>query len=178
MATIELSSAFMTGRDSIETTGFCYRMIKATQGASSSGTNPAQSGLFVASSNFTYSKLKIMKGTMPSDFTSLTTETSRSTDVLWSLFGGSTDYYNTITYQNPIKINSYLVTATTTGTATWFWMGTFNSQGINPAYQGMIGTVGLTGSGADLEIADVNIVSGNQYKIVDLKIQFPSVWTY
>jgi hypothetical protein len=57
-------------------------------------------------------------------------------------------------------------------------MGTFNSQGINPAYQGMIGTVGLTGSGADLEIADVNIVSGNQYKIVDLKIQFPSVWTY
>jgi hypothetical protein len=40
----------------------------------------------------------------------------------------------------------------------------------------MIGTVGMTGSGADLEINNTTVVSGTVYRISNLRINFPTTF--
>lgn len=40
------------------------------------------------------------------------------------------------------------------------------------------GTVGLIGSGADLELGNTSIVAGRRYRIQNLQIQFPRTFTY
>lgn len=58
------------------------------------------------------------------------------------------------------------------GTATWFMLGSQK----NASYYALLqaGTVGAIGSGADLEIADTNIVLGTTYKQPALNIVFPN----
>ncbi len=41
----------------------------------------------------------------------------------------------------------------------------------------MLGTVGLVGSGADLEISSTNIVSGEYYTSAGIYINMPFNWT-
>jgi hypothetical protein len=41
-----------------------------------------------------------------------------------------------------------------------------------------IGSIGVVGSGADLEMANTSVVGGQNYRINGLKIQIPSVWSY
>ena len=50
-----------------------------------------------------------------------------------------------------------------TGTATWFIIASTNSY--RTFFNGVWGTVGLTGSGADLEMEDVNFVASNSYHL-------------
>ena len=60
--------------------------------------------------------------------------------------------------------------ATRTGTAEWFSLQCETTSGNN--LQGYIlGDVGLTGSGADLEVSNVNVVTdGTQYSVTGLTI--------
>lgn len=131
----------------------------------------------------------IMKGTMPSDFSTLTGYSARSADVLVafkSTTGQAT--FSTTTQQgvNPSIITTINVNASAGGTATWFWwmarpIAQNSGSPSNPSnsiVQQIIGSVGSVGSGADLEMANTTIVSGNPYRIRNLKIQFPSSWTY
>jgi hypothetical protein len=41
----------------------------------------------------------------------------------------------------------------------------------------MMGTVGVTGSGADLEVGDANIISGVGYSCAGIYLNYPLTWT-
>lgn len=74
--------------------------------------------------------------------------------------------------ESGVALSTYAAAARTSGIATWFYANNYNSG----AY--ILGTVGLTGSGADLELDDVNIVQGKTYGISNLRIQMPMSFTY
>ena len=67
-------------------------------------------------------------------------------------------------------LSTFAAAATASGLATWFFVK--SNEGV------LAGTVGLTGSGADLELDDVNIVQGKTYGISNLRIQMPTVFEY
>lgn len=133
---------------------------------------------------FRASLIRIMKGTVPTDFSTLVDANSRSSDVLMTFYRG--DWGNptnsiSVAYENEsnrININTPFINATASGTATWYWMisGELRSN-PNITHQSF-GTVGTLASGSDLEMSSTNIVSGQPYKINNLKIQFPTSWTY
>lgn len=77
-----------------------------------------------------------------------------------------------------LQITSILTTALLSGTATWFAIANHGVNAPYTTYGWVTGTVGLPGSGADLIIADTNIVSGQQYKIANLTLTQSSVFTY
>lgn len=76
-----------------------------------------------------------------------------------------------------LQIISNLTNASASGTATWFAIANYDNS-TNSVWGFVTGTVGLPGSGADLIIADTNIVSGQQYKIANLTLTQTSVLTY
>lgn len=126
--------------------------------------------------------IRIMKGAVPVSFSEISTYSSRSTDVLIAWTPTNSYFPSVSTYTtNPLTLNVYPITASASGTATWFW-GFQNCPLTNgdttPQPNRFWGTVGLQGSGADLEISDVNIVSGNVYKIINLRIGIPQSYTY
>lgn len=131
-----------------------------------------------------YASIRIMKGTMPSDFNELTGSNSRSTDVLLKFItataqkGNLNNFGPTVANINPATIQTDYVKATANGTATWFWW-TVSEQGNGTAlFHQIIGTVGAAGSGEDLEIPDTNVITDLAYRITNLKLLFPVSWTY
>lgn len=65
--------------------------------------------------------------------------------------------------------------ATGSGPATWFWFGNYSSPTNLTGISFATGSIGLTGSGNDLEMADVNIESGGLYKSLGFKFYIPAV---
>jgi hypothetical protein len=97
--------------------------------------------------------------------------------------------FRTYTYEisavggNPYTISSGFKTASQTGLATWFIIILDTASGGDPVNtnvieQQVIGTVGVIGSGEDMVISNTSIVSGNQYRIYNLKLSIPESWTY
>lgn len=173
---IELSSDFFnpsspTVWPTTSNTGFIQRISFGF--ASSTGqVIPTQTGIF-GGSTFT---IKIMKGTIPTDFSTLTSTTSRSADVLITfLKSGIGSPILITTDANPITCWTTNQTATASGTATWFWA--YSTAGSYLGCQ-MLGTVGVTGSGMDLEISDTNIISGQDYRVHQLRVNVPTTWNY
>jgi hypothetical protein len=72
-------------------------------------------------------------------------------------------------------LSTFAAAASASGTATWFFAKGTSSPALPRI---MAGTVGLTGSGADLELDDVNIVQGKTYGISNLRFQMPTVFEY
>lgn len=61
------------------------------------------------------------------------------------------------------------------GTATWFMYGYYYSSGQNSYGTSLIsGSVGLTGSGSDLELDTTTFTSGVLYKMPNISIPFPN----
>jgi len=128
--------------------------------------------------------LNIYKGTIAT-FPSFTTMTSRSSDLLMamSLPGGAA--YNQASSSNSVRVQIGIsnvpgATASASGLATWFLLnnssaGTVTDLTVRSA---IIGTVGTIGSGADMEVYDTNIVSGNSYKSLGFWINFPYDMTF
>lgn len=86
----------------------------------------------------------------------------------------------TVDTANPVVINSEYVPADASGVATWFLLFGLNQSGgsfTNSIVPFIMGTVGVVGSGSDLEIPDNSIISGQAYRIIDLRLQFPTSWT-
>lgn len=135
---------------------------------------------------WTYTTFKIYKGTEPSDFSGFTTKTAYDSDLLFTVLPA--DQSGAPTFTQVVSGETYSVNftqdtpviATASGTATWFWGyadGTSNNTGTTPRLM-CRGTVGATGSGADIEIADTNIVAGNSYLILNLKFLIPLTITW
>lgn len=79
-----------------------------------------------------------------------------------------------------ITLNSSYVTAAVTGKATWFMIAcrAWTNVASNTFYHMIIGTIGKTGSGSDLEIANDDVVSGKLYRISGLKLSLPTSFEY
>lgn len=124
---------------------------------------------------------RIFKGTVPTDFSWMVdsqTYPTRAADKLIEWSAHSPDWTFTLTYPSSEFIfNCSPKTATASGTATFFHWGV--KKGESYAYGNqVIGTVGVTGSGADLEIPDTNIISGNNYRITNAKWKVPTGFSY
>lgn len=175
MATIDLSTGFMSGLPA--------RICRFGENISTSHI-AATSGLLMAGSDsygYPGMRLTLMKGTVPADLSSLTSYASRSADTLVEFAVRSAHFAPTQVNVNPIVVSTIYVNASAAGTATWFWWT------LRPAYyldnpnaitHQIIGTVGTIGSGTDLEMGSTNIVLGEPYRVLNLRIQFPSSWNY
>lgn len=131
----------------------------------------------------TYAKFVLMKGTVPTDFSGLTASTSRSSDrlVVWNVASGAGSW---VEETNSIYLQSTdLATASQSGTATWLWwynpfFTNYNYTTVGISHQAVF-TVGELGSGSDYELANVGIVNGKGYKLVNgPRLSLATEYTY
>lgn len=173
--TISFSTGFMAG---LPNRILRFNEVPSTQ------QNPALSGLLMAgqqSYGNPSSSLYLMKGAVPTDFTGIVDFTSRSADVLCTFNVSNGSFAPTQPTVNPAIIATAYQNATASGTATWFWLTThptYQYDSPNILIHQAIGTVGVVGSGADVEMASVAITSGQAYRVLNLRILFQSTWTY
>jgi hypothetical protein len=129
--------------------------------------------------------LNIYKGTIAT-FPAFTTTTSRTADLLMTMSLGSPAVaYNTGTSSNSIRVQVGIsnvpgATASASGLATWFLLNNSVTGTVTDltGRSAIIGTIGTIGSGADMEVYDTNIVSGNSYKSLGFWINFPYDMTF
>jgi hypothetical protein len=85
-------------------------------------------------------------------------------------------------YQNEtFVVNSNYIGASATGNATYFilWAFRFNPSAgsySSGAVHAITGDIGLIGSGSDLEIANTNIVDGEQVRFLNLRFRIPRIF--
>lgn len=126
--------------------------------------------------------IKMMSGTMPSDFTTLTGPNDLSGQVLWYTQGignkwDLTTDGNSMNTQMTLNQTDYNV-ATASGTAEWFWYHvndstTYNTGNIKFQFIGSVGT-----SGTDLILPSTSIVSGKYYRVRGITLTLQSEYTY
>jgi hypothetical protein len=179
MATIELSSDFFQGGGN----GSCYRVFYPTASDNDAAASESSSTLCggALTSGYAMTTWHLMKGAIPTDF-SITTFSTRSADVLvsWQNVYGTGGNGLQVTHTgstatvNPIVLTSIYVAAAQSGTASWFWWlsrpGSGNNTPGNTITHQLYGTVGTTGSGADMELPSTTIVSGQNYRFVNLRL--------
>jgi hypothetical protein len=124
-----------------------------------------------------YGTIQLMKGSVPTDFSGLTSPTSRSSDILaaWSTGTGTWTYSNPVTNGDGIaRIDSPYVTASSSGIASWFWW--YNVDRFDRILIQLAGTVGT--SGTDMVMGDTTIIAGANYRFLNLKFDIPTEYTY
>lgn len=178
MSSFEASPTFM---DTV-----MYRILNIP--GTTSYTTAANATLLSTASNGTaQTQIILMKGAVPTSLSGLTTiaASGRSSDMLVRFMGGSSIFGGSTGVANPCILTTAYVTAMASGTATWYWWSTENLNGQASPGNGsgelvhqIIGTVGITGSGAELEMENVDIVSGQQYRLVGVQMRLPEYWTY
>lgn len=189
MATIEMSPAFVTGYTSrmmslneippwlSSPTGGYTALSGATWAGllSNGGYNDGGQGWY------SQTTLNLMMGAKPTNFTSIPTWESRSADVIMSFSPANA----TVAYSgNVATISTSYVNSTSSGLVTWFWLvsrqyNLYNGLPANvPLVHQTMGTVGLPGTGSDLELQDTNLVVGQPYRILNLGLRFPTSWTF
>lgn len=130
--------------------------------------------------------LIIYKGT-PENFATFTDRATRSSDVLitFSLPAAAGSYTDlgqinagAANAARSFKVGIALANqaASATGTATWFLMVRAGTTSLTDK-GAFMGTVGTTGSGADMEIPSTSIVSGSNYQSNGFYFNFPQNWT-
>lgn len=114
--------------------------------------------------------------------------TSRGATGLYVETGSGTDYQG---FKAICGICPTLTTAIASGSATWFFFGSaltnteanaiksgssgnYTNVTVSPFITGSVGTLG---SGSDLEIADRNIIAGQQYKSFGFNFYIPAINT-
>lgn len=130
-------------------------------------------------------------GTAPTGFGDLDNNNSipSGTAILWSSSSSSSSgIWTTPTVTNggtdaSATFTSSFTTASASGTASWFRIWTNNQTAHDSAssmatFGQIVGTIGTSGSGADLILPATNIVSGKSYKIDGLKLQLATDYTY
>ena len=147
-------------------------------------TNPEMNSFAVTTSEYypyettSRAKLVLMKGTVPTDFSELTSPGSRSSDVLVTWTVASTAGSWVEEGANSIYLQSTdLATASQSGTATWLWW--YNPYSNTGIHHQAVFTVGALGSGSDYELANTGIVSGKGYKLVNgPRLSLATEYTY
>ena len=139
------------------------------------------------SSNTSTGQLRLMSGTMPGS-PNIANVNAVSSQVLCTFNAGggiaTGDFVTSQVTVNPAILSTQYVAATGSGTATWFWIATIPNQSngnYNPAstpLHQIIGTVGLSGSGADLIMANTTVAAGSTYRIINLQLQLPTTWNF
>jgi hypothetical protein len=122
----------------------------------------------------TGTKLMIFKGN-PIAIDATSRQTSDTNDLLldFTVGGYPSETFTSSGVRVHLGIQSTHKAASASGLATWFWFGravTAGSIGNTPF---IIGTVGLPGSGSDLELDDVNIVDGRMYRSTGFYLNIP-----
>jgi hypothetical protein len=187
MATLEMSAAFASGYvNRMHTLGTIISASSSGTTAAAATTSAAQCGILTSGSGqpgWANTYFYIMKGTVPVDFSTLVNFNARSADVLITFATANLaagDFLPTNPNIDPSLIQTNYVNAAATGTATWFWWNvqaqTFS--GTNFPILQIIGTVGTVGSGADLEIPSISIVAANPYRVSNIRLDWPTSWTY
>jgi hypothetical protein len=114
--------------------------------------------------------IKIMKGSITTDFSDLTQVDSRSADVLLTL--DPAKIVSTVG-DRTATISASHSAASASGTAAWFWWysPTDSSSSSTIEFQ-LAGTIGT--SGADLVIGDTALVQGENYRLTNLIMKLPN----
>lgn len=176
MANIEFSPALATA--------YVSRMIGVTSydlftSARAISSVPLFNNAPSASNGTGFMQFKIMKGVVPTDFSTLLLPSTRASDVLinFPTSGPTTSSVWTPINQsnNPAILQSGFAPATQSGIATWFW-GATTSGDSSRILQQFFGTIGDVGSGADLEIPDTSLIVGIPYSISNIRFRFPTIW--
>jgi hypothetical protein len=128
-------------------------------------------------------RLNIYKGT-PATFPDFTDITTRSSDLLISfvlLSGTNVSFQILGIFDQKARflISKCLTLTAATGSGTATWLLAFNDvAGGNLTNRGaLLGSVGLPGSGADLQIPNIEIASGSNYQCAGFYINMPQNWT-
>jgi hypothetical protein len=99
----------------------------------------------------------------------------------WTTNSGGGGNVTTFSRASTTTVTTAYKAAIATGTATWFswcWYNATPPSTGGSLQNRIIGTVGATGSGADLEMPTTSIVSGQQFRVYNLRITIPSSYTY
>lgn len=132
-------------------------------------------------------RIIIMRGTAPTVISTVTSFSSYTSTVLCAFEGA--DFIaatGAAYYASPTVLTSSYKAATASGTATWFILGsTAYANGLAASYLNtavlhhqIVGSVGVVGSGADLEISNVNVTSGQLLRISNLRFSIPTTFTF
>jgi hypothetical protein len=150
-------------------------------GAICGGTNTGGPATLSGGASNGMSLLIIYKGT-PETFPSFADRSTRASDVLITFTLQSTTSSYTITgtvgQKYRVLIGKHLAqqTASASGQASWFLLCRSGTTTLADK-GGMLGTVGLVGSGADLEVPSTNIVSGEYYASAGFHVNLKFDWT-
>lgn len=147
-------------------------------GASSSSNSGATFGAIGSQG-----RIIIFSGTIPAQPRLMAASDMANALCFWTtiyngIAGGDT---TTFTPSTTTTVTTSYKAAIATGTATWFswcWYSATPPSTSGTIYSRIIGTVGATGSGADLEMPTTSIVTGQQYRVYNLRITIPSSYTY
>lgn len=154
--------------------------------------NTSQNGIMMSSANSTkptiisgsntagVSLLIIYKGTVE-NLSTFTDRSTRAADVLITFTSGVSVNFSDLGIISDAQrylIGKYLTNqaASASGTATWFLACRAGTTTLTDK-GALIGTVGITGSGADLEIPSTSIVSATNYQCAGFYINFQQNWT-
>jgi hypothetical protein len=135
-------------------------------------------GINLTNYGTTTSVMNIMKGTIPTDFSTLTLSSSRSTDNLVSFnINGKASVANANTLR--IDTGSNYVYPSQSGIASWFWIFVTNDYNadIGGPFQ-MIGTISTTGGGGDMQFDNTNIQTSYAFKISNFLISVDYTHTF
>jgi hypothetical protein len=187
MPTVTFSNEFVQSNDPTFAGNSIYRMMGINQSLATSdvvSNCPYLPNLpFTGDGTMAYGALYIMKGTVPTNLSTITLFSQRSSDVLVSFAGGGdfSPSHDTF-WKNPGVISTNFKAASATGTATWFWIVSRTyydpNNPNNTIFQQMAGTVGTVGSNNDLEIPSTSISTGQLVRVVNLRFTLPTTYTY
>jgi hypothetical protein len=122
--------------------------------------------------NDTEARIGFYKGTVPTDFSGLTTVNSRSADQLVYTYTATNKW--TVSGTSVILTTSFTA-ASASGVATWFF---WHNADPGDGFPALVGTIGALGSGEDLELGNTTINSGAAYRVNQWALSLPVPYTY
>lgn len=169
MATLRLSTAAVSSTVVGPSAGTLMTTSASTSASLISGSATAGVSILI-----------IYRGT-PATFPSFTDRSTRSADVLITFTlptGLGFLDLGIVTESARFQIGRHLPNqaASASGTASWFLLCRSGTTSLTDK-GAMVGSVGVLGSGSDLEIPDLNIVSGQNYQSAGFFINMPQNWT-
>lgn len=167
------------------TLGATTALINSSGNFIANGSNVLSAGtigLITSTNPSTSVVMELYKGTV-GDFATLTNVSQRASDKLVTFECGSTivtstDLANSTGKQ--FRLGAALAVsaiASASGAATWFLLRRNTGNGDLTALGALIGTVGLTGTGADMEMGSVDVIAGNPYRSNGFLLNFYNTWT-
>lgn len=194
MASIIFSPNFLSGTTS-SVQGFMVNLFNQSVTINNTDPNGPDIGFFSAGNPFAFQTfgnvglMRVMSGTRPTNIETLTSTTPPAgTAVLWQAYATSVwspTGNNWLT--DPTSLTSVFVSALAIGTASWFWLCTATAG--NPSGGGMVypdpstvyhnitGTIGLVGSGADMEMVNTTITTGQLVRVLNVSIGMPTTFS-